>query len=59
MIFSEGTEVTYNGKCGVIDFVDESYVVVQFPPAPDRSPPRVLVFRENYKQLEIAKASTK
>ncbi len=59
MSFAEGTEVIYRGSYGVIDFVCESYVVVKFPPAPDRNPPRVLVFYCNYKQLEILKASTK
>ena len=59
MSFAEGTEVIYKGSYGVIDFVCEIYVVVQFPPAPDRNPSRVLVFRDNYKQLEISKASTK
>jgi hypothetical protein len=59
MSFAEGTEVIYKGSYGVIDFVCESYVVVKFPPAPNRNPPRVLVFYYNYKKLEIAKASTK
>ncbi len=59
MIFAEGTEVIYKGKYGVIDFVHETYVVVKFPPAPNRNAPRVLVFHHNYKQLEILKASTK
>jgi hypothetical protein len=59
MIFAEGTEVTYKGSYGVINFVCETYVVVKFPPSPGRNSPLVLVFRNNYKQLEILKASTK
>jgi hypothetical protein len=59
MSFAEGTEVIYKGKCGVIDFVCETYVVVKVPSAPNRNPARLIVFRHNYKQLEILKASTK
>jgi hypothetical protein len=59
MIFAEGTEVIYKGKSGVINFVCETYVVVEVPSAPDRNPARLLVFRHNYNQIEISKASTK
>jgi hypothetical protein len=59
MIFAEGTEVIYKGKCGVIDFVCETYVVVEVLSVPDRNPARLVVFRHDYKQLEISKASTK
>lgn len=59
MIFSEKTEVIYRGMFGVIDFVCDEYVVVRLPKRPNRNAPRLLVFRENYKQLEITKASTK
>ena len=57
MSFAKGTEVIYKGSYGVIDFVCEIYVVVQFPPAPDRNPARLLVFRHNYKDIEIVKTS--
>ncbi len=59
MIFAENTQVIYKGMCGVIDFVCDNYVVVKLPAAPDRNPPRVLVFRHYYKDIEILKASTK
>jgi hypothetical protein len=59
MSFAEGTEVIYKGSYGVIDFVCETYIVVKVPSVPDRNPARLIVFRHDYKQLEIAKASTK
>lgn len=59
MIFSEQTEVIYNGMSGVIDFICDQYVVVKFNPSPNCNPPRLIVYRENYKQLEIKKASGK
>jgi hypothetical protein len=59
MIFAEGTKVIYKGSYGVIDFICESYVVVEVPSTPDRNPARLLVFRHNYNEIEIAKASTK
>ena len=59
MIFAENTQVTYKGMCGVISFICDQYVVVQLSPAPDRNPPRLVVFRHNYKDIEILKASTK
>lgn len=59
MIFSEKTEVIYKGMYGMIDFVCDTYVVVQVQSKTDRNPARLLVFRENYKLIEIAKQSTK
>ncbi len=59
MIFAENTQVIYKGMCGVIDFICDHYVVIKLSPAPDRNPPRLLVFRYNYKDIEISKASTK
>jgi len=43
----------------VIDFVCDQYVVIQLPAHPNRNSPRLLVFRENYKQISIQKESTK
>jgi hypothetical protein len=59
MIFSEKTEVTYRGMYGVIDFICNSYVVIQLPPAQGLNPARLIVFREYYKEIEILKASNK
>ena len=59
MIFSEGTAVIYKGMYGVIDFVCDHYVVIQLPAHPSRNSPRLLVFREYYKQIAIQKESTK
>jgi hypothetical protein len=59
MIFAEKTRVIYKGMYGVIDFVSDTYVVVQLSSPSDRTPPRLLVFREDFKELQIEKASTK
>lgn len=59
MIFSEGTAVIYKEMYGVIDFVCDSYVVIQMQANPERNPARLLVFREYYKEITIQKASTK
>jgi hypothetical protein len=59
MIFSEGTAVIYKEMYGHIDFVCDSYVIVQISAQHNRNPARLLVFRENYKQITIQKASTK
>ena len=59
MIFSEQTEVTYNGMYGVIDFICDHYVVVKLTPKANTNPARLIVYRENYKQIQILKASTK
>lgn len=53
MIFAEDTQVIYEGKFGVIDFTCETYVVIKFLAAPERNPPRLLVYRQNYKNIEI------
>lgn len=59
MIFSEQTEVTYNGMYGVIDFICDRYVVLQITSKTSTSPVRLIIYRENYKQIEILKASEK
>jgi hypothetical protein len=59
MIFSEGTAVIYKEMYGVVDFVCDQYIVVQLPAQPNHNPARLLVFREQYKQITIQKASTK
>lgn len=59
MIFSEKTPVIYKEMYGVIAFVCDHYVVIEANNHPDRNPPRLLVFRENYKSISIIKESTK
>lgn len=59
MIFSENTEVIYQGMYGVIDFVCDHYIVLKINPLPNKNPARLIVYRENYKQLEISKVSGK
>jgi hypothetical protein len=59
MIFAEGTAVIYKEMYGVIDFVCDYYVVIQLPAQVNRNSPRLLVYREYYKQITISKSSTK
>lgn len=59
MVFSENLDVIYRGMYGTIDFVCDQYVVVKVVSEKSRSAPRLLVYRENYKDIEILKASTK
>jgi hypothetical protein len=59
MVFAEGTAVIYKGMYGVVDFVCDEHIVIQLPAQANRNSPRLLVFREYYKQITIPKASTK
>lgn len=58
-MFSEGLEVTYKKMNGTIDFVCDQYVVISVSFKEGGSPARLLVFAENYDQIELVKASTK
>ena len=58
-MFSEGLEVTYKKMNGTIDFVCDQYVVISVSFKQRGSPARLLVFAENYDQIELVKASTK
>lgn len=60
MVFSGKTEVFYKGMYGVIDFVCDSYVVVEVPPKSNHTnAARLVVFEESYKDIQIKKASGK
>ncbi len=59
MIFSEGVEITYKGMIGVIDFVCDTYVVLKVSSPLSVNPSRLLIYKENYNQIDISKASNK
>lgn len=61
MSFAVGTEVIYLNQFGIIDFVDDSYIVIEVPNVKqaERASPRLVVHRCNYKNVTIAKSSTK
>jgi hypothetical protein len=59
MIFSEGVNIKYKEMYGVIDFVCETYVVLQVSLPLSINPPRLLIYKENYNQIDISKASNK
>jgi hypothetical protein len=58
-MFVEKTEVVYRGMCGIIDFVGDQYVVIRLPPKPGRNSARLLVYKENQKEIIIMKESEK
>ena len=58
-MFSEKLQVRYKDMNGIIDFVCEKYVVIQVSFEGGASPARLLVFTENYDQIELIKSSTK
>jgi len=59
MSFAEGTEVIYNDMQGTIGFVGDSYVVIQIIAKPGSKSPGLVVYREDYKNIQILKASEK
>lgn len=59
MIFSEGVEIKYKGMYGVIDFVCDTYVVFQVGSPLTANPARLLIYKENYNQIDMSKASDK
>ena len=59
MSFSEGTEVIYNGVQGMIGFVGDSYIVFQITTKESSKSPGLLVYREDFKNIQILKASEK
>jgi hypothetical protein len=56
-MFSEGMEVKYKNLFGVIDFIDDEYLVIRLPAAPKRSSARVVVFNSMKKHIEVLKDS--
>lgn len=51
-MFVEKEEVSYKGMDGIVDFICSSYIVMQVPPASeDLNAARLLIFRENYKNV--------
>lgn len=58
-MFVEKTEVVYRKMCGIIDFVGDQYVVIKLPPKPGRNSARILVYKENQKEIIIMKDSEK
>jgi hypothetical protein len=53
MTLSEGTKVSFRNLQGIIDFVCDSYIILQMKPKQNRSPPRLLIPKEFSKEIEI------
>lgn len=50
-MFVKGEEITYQDMEGVIAFIGSSYIVMELPPYPGLNSARVLIFRENFKNV--------
>jgi hypothetical protein len=59
MSFAEGTEVIYNDVQGTIGFVGDTYLVFQITTKTGSKSPGLLVYREDYKNIKMLKASEK
>lgn len=59
MIFSTDTNVIYEGMYGTIVFVCDNYVVIELTTTKNQEPARLIVFKENQKDIKIQKESTK
>lgn len=53
MIFSEGLEIQYKDMYGVVDFICNSYIIMKLDSASHRNPARLLIYRENYNQIQV------
>ena len=53
MKLNEGDFVEYRGHRGVVDFVCEHYCVLQLPQHLGRSAPRLLVFKEFQREINV------
>ena len=59
MSFAKGTEVIYNNVQGVIGFVGDTYAVFQIATKERTKSPGLIVYREDFKNIQILKASEK
>ena len=59
MSFSEGTKVIYKERTGIIDFVDNEYVVVRWDQVNGAKSARMVVFPKSYNQITLFKSSEK
>ena len=51
-MFKEGTKVSYMNMKGVIDFIGPNYLVIELNESENRSPARLLVYRQNYFEIK-------
>ena len=59
MSFAEGTQVIYKDMQGTIGFVGDTYIVFQITTKENSKSPGLLVYREDFKNIQILKASEK
>ena len=59
MSFSEGTKVIYKERTGIIDFVDNEYVVVRWDEVEGVNPARLIVYPQQYNDITLFKSSEK
>ena len=58
-MFDLGMEVDYDGDIGVIDFICPRYIRIKLPNSPERSSPRLVVYREFQDRVKIIEDNQK
>lgn len=59
-MFSLGMLVEYRNHCGIIDFIDSSYLIIRLPPSEaseGRQSPRLIVHPEYQDEIKVLKDS--
>lgn len=60
MNFSSGLEVFYKNLCGTVNFVCDTYITITVVKSEHpKNDVNVLVYREDWKQVRLAKESSK
>ena len=56
-MFSLGMLVEYRNHCGIIDFIDSSYLIIRLPPSEGRQSPRLIVHPKYQDEIKVLKDS--
>lgn len=49
----EGIKASYDTFEGIISFVGDNYIVIEIAGSTDKNPARLLIYRHNYKYVQI------
>lgn len=52
-MFVEGIKVSYDTFEGVVDFVGDSYIVIEISSTKSSFPARLLIYKHNYKYVKV------
>lgn len=58
-MFIENSEVSYKGMNGVVSFICSSYIIIELAAAKGRNSPRLVVYPDQYINVEVFKDSQK